>query len=139
MDIHDDIKQPETVVEGNIEIPKFKASIPSYMLEGMDNHNKFLLEQISIMKNQNEWQTDMVHKIYNYTKTINGKVVALEMFRHRMEMELQLDGKWAEREEKVTKMKKWAIGVFLVLVYPTYLTVVNNVGLAKLLEGIVKF
>lgn len=136
---YDPDERPETVVEGDIDIPKFKASIPSYMLEGMDNHNKFLLEQISIMKSQNEWQTNMVHKIYNYTKTINGKVVALEMFRHRMEMELQLDSKWSEREEKVTKMKKWIIGVFLALVYPIYLTVVNNVGIAKLLEGLIKF
>jgi len=131
--------RPETVIEGSIDIPEFKASIPSYMMEGMDKHNKFLLEQVSIMKNQNEWQTNMVHKIYNYTKTINGKVVALELFRHRMEMELQLDDKWSEREEKVTKMKKWIIGVFLALVYPIYLTVINNVGIAKLLEGIIKF
>lgn len=134
-----DVKRPETVVDRQFDIPKFSPSIPSYMLEGMDKHNKFLLEQISVMKQQNEWQTDMVYKIYNYTKTINGKVVELENFRHRLEMELQLDEKWNQREEKVNKMKKWIIGVFLALVYPIYLTVVNNVGLTKMLEGLIKF
>ena len=58
------------VVSKDIDIPAFRPNIPEYMFEGMDSHDKFMVEQISCINQQNEWQTDMVYKIYNYTKTI---------------------------------------------------------------------
>ena len=45
-------------VDAHLDIPEFKATIPSHLMEGMKGHDKFLLEQISVMKNQNQWQTD---------------------------------------------------------------------------------
>lgn len=135
----DSIKEPSgRVVEDKFEFPTFSPSIPDYMLDGMDKHNKFLLEQLSIMKQQNEWQTDMTYKIYNYTKKINGKVVELEHFRHRMEIEMQLDTKWDKREEKLEKIKKIAIIAFLTLGYPLYLAAIETIGIGKLFENLLK-
>lgn len=127
------------MVHNDLDIPVFKPRIPSYLLKKMDDHNKFLLEQISVMKQQNEWQTDLVSKIYNYTKTINGKVVELENFRHRMEIEMELDSKWDKREQKMERAKKWGIITFLGLLYPLYLTIVNQIGFGKIIENILKF
>jgi len=126
------------VVNSDMDIPKFKPNIPEYMLEGMDKHNKFLVEQISLINQQNEWQTDMTYKIYNYTKKINGKVVELEHFRQRLDMELELDEKWHEREKDSKKIKKWLIIGFLGILYPLYLTLVDVVGIGKVLENLIK-
>jgi hypothetical protein len=139
LNIH--VKEIQTRTPGlpeSLDVPKFKPQIPEYMLEGMDNHNKFLLEQISIMKQQNEWQTDMVYKIYNYTKTINGKVVELEHFRQRLNMELELDEKWNERQKETAKWKRWAAIAFITLGYPIYLAIFNHIGLAKVFENLLK-
>lgn len=139
LNIH--VKGIKTTTPGlpeNLDVPKFKAQIPEYMLDGMDNHNKFLLEQISIMKQQNEWQTDMVYKIYNYTKTINGKVIELEHFRQRLNMELELDEKWNERQQETAKWKRWVVIAFVTLGYPIYLAIFNHIGLAKVFENLLK-
>jgi hypothetical protein len=134
-----DEKQVDTRISEDFDMPNFKASIPDYMLDGMDKHNKFLLEQITIMKQQNEWQSDVVYKIYDYTKTINGKVIELEHFRQRLSMELELDQKWSDREKEVTKYKKYAAVIFLGILYPLYLTVVNSTGIGQFLESLLKF
>lgn len=133
-------EQPETiehVVSDDFELPKFRATIPSHLMKDMDDHNKFLLEQISVIKNQNEWQGDVVHRIYNYTKTINGKVVELEKFRQHLMMEIELDEKWEEKQNENSKYKKWGIIAFLTLLYPIYLTFIDHVGIGTLLEKIV--
>jgi len=106
-------------------------------MKDMDDHNKFLLEQISVIKNQNEWQGDVVLRIYNYTKTINGKVVELEKFRQHLMMEIELDEKWEEKQNENSKYKKWGIIAFLTLLYPIYLTFIDQVGIGTLLEKIV--
>lgn len=124
------------VVRDDFEIPKFKATIPSHLMKDMDDHNKFLLEQISLIKNQNEWQGDVVHRIYNYTKTINGKVVELEKFRQRLLMELEIDDKWEEKQKETSKYKRWGVIAFLTLGYPIYLTFINQVGIGKIIEKI---
>jgi len=133
-------QQPGTpLVNKDLDVPVFKPRIPSYLMKQMDDHNKFLLEQISVMKQQNEWQTDLVSKIYNYTKTINGKVVELENFRHRMEIEMELDSKWDKREAKLDRVKKWGVIAFLGLLYPLYLTIVNHIGFGNIVENLLKF
>ena len=126
------------VVSKDIDIPAFKPSIPEYMFEGMDSHDKFMVEQISCINQQNEWQTDMVYKIYNYTKTINGKVVELEHFRQRLNMELEMDEKWDLRQQEQKKYKKWMLIGFLGILYPLYLTIVNHIGLVNIIENLIK-
>jgi len=130
-------KQVDTRPGEEFDMPNFTASIPDYMLDGMDKHNKFLLEQITIMKQQNEWQSDVVYKIYDYTKTINGKVIELEHFRQRLSMELELDEKWSNREKEVTKYKKYAVVIFMGILYPFYLAIIQSTGIGKFFEKLV--
>lgn len=133
-----DEKAGEKVVKEPMDAPSFRASIPEYLIKDMSGHDRYIMEQLSVMQQQNEWQTDMVHKIYNYTKTINGKVVDLEHFRQRMEMEIKLDEKWESREEKLNKIKKWGLILFLGLLYPLYLTIINNTGLGEVFKNLLK-
>jgi len=128
----------ENVVKESVDVPSFTASIPDYLIKDMSGHDRYIMEQLSIMQQQSNWQTDMVNKIYNYTKTINGKVVDLEHFRQRMEMEIKLDEKWESREEKLNKIKKWGIILFLGLLYPLYLTIINNTGLGEVFKNLLK-
>lgn len=134
-----DEKIVKPVVSNDLEVPKFKANIPEYMMEGMDKHNKYLLEHISKLTQQNEWQTDIVYKIYNYTKTINGKVVELEHFRQRLNMELEMDEKWTARTKEAAKWKRYGLAAFILLGYPIYLIIFNHVGVAKIFESVLKF
>ena len=134
-----DDKIVKPVVTKDLEIPKFEPNIPEYMTEGMDKHNKYLVEQISKLSQQNEWQTDIVYKIYNYTKTINGKVVELEHFRQRLNMELELDEKWEMRQKEQRKWKRYLLAAFILLGYPIYLAIFNHIGLAQIFESVLKF
>jgi len=131
-------KAGEKVIKEPVDVPLFTASIPEYLIKDMSGHDRYIMEQLSIMQQQSNWQTDMVNKIYNYTKTINGKVVDLEHFRQRMEMEIKLDEKWESREEKLNKIKKWGIILFLGLLYPLYLTIINNTGLGEVFKNLLK-
>ena len=66
----------------HIENPKFKPSIPEYMVDKIENdETRFVIEQLSVIKQQNAWQALKVAEIYDYTRKINGKVIELEEFR----------------------------------------------------------
>jgi hypothetical protein len=118
-------------------VPEFKGTIPSHMMKNLSEHNKFVLEQLSLVKNQNTWQTHTISKIYKYTRHINDKVLDLEHFRQRMLLEIELDEKWKIREEKYNKAKKIAVILFLALLYPIYIFLVDQIGLDKLIEGFI--
>jgi hypothetical protein len=133
----DQCKDTGVVKEPQLDIPEFKPNIPSYMLKDLKESDKFLLEQLSIMKNQNGWQTSTINKIYNYTKTINGKVVELENFRQRMLLEIDLEEKWAGREKEMNKYKKYTMIVFFIILYPLYMVFVDKVGLSSVIEKLI--
>ena len=118
-------------------VPEFKATIPTHMMKGLNDHNKFVMEQLSLVKNQNTWQTHTISKIYKYTRHINDKVLDLEQFRQRMLLEIELDEKWKSREDKYNKAKRVLLIAFLALIYPIYIFLIEQIGLDKLIEGFI--
>jgi hypothetical protein len=117
-----------------VEIPKFSPSIPAYLLESMDNDNqrdnagaiKFLLEQVSIIKQNNEWQNRHIQDIYDYTRKINGQVISLTEFKIELLKQMSVEHSLAKEREKTNQQKiKLYRALALVMglvVYPLFLT-----------------
>ena len=106
-----------------IDVPEFRPSIPSHMVDNLKDVNiKFLIEQVSIIKQQNKWQSKHIAEVYDYTRTINGQVIDLQKYKREKELEDKIE---QELEEKRKKYKKFVIsgilGVVFVL-YPFYIT-----------------
>lgn len=121
-------KQPDS--EQSLQIPNFKPNIPEYMLDSCERQaDRYLIEQISVMTQQNSWQTHKLTDIYDYTKSINGKVIELEQFRNDLIAEMKVEEGIEREKQKHTKAYRWSILVFLSLVYPVYLAVASNTGL----------
>ena len=117
------------------EIPKFKPSIPEYMLDGIkDDANKYIIEQLSIMSQQSAWQTHKMMNIYDYTRNINGKVVDLEQFRIDLLTQLKVEDEVHKKEIKHARHYKIAGVIFLALLYPLYLATVAHTGLQDIFK-----
>ena len=121
-------KHSET--DQSLQIPDFKPNIPEYMLDSCDRQaDRYLIEQISIMTQQNSWQTHKLINIHDYTKSINGKVIELEQFRNDLIAEMKIEEGVEREKQKHGKTYRVAILVFLSLVYPVYLAVASSTGL----------
>ena len=75
-----------------LKVPEFKPSIPKYMVDSIkDDTLKFLVEQVSIIKQQNKWQSEHLAQVFDYTRKINGKVLELEKYRQGQEVDRIID------------------------------------------------
>ena len=112
-----------------LSVPEFKPSIPKYMVDNInDEANKFLIEQVSIIKQQNKWQSERLAQVFDYTRKINGKVIELERFRQRQEFEESIQ---KELHKKIFSKKKYIIPAILGLglfLYPLYISLFLQTG-----------
>ena len=65
-----------------LRIPEFKSNIPEYILnniQGTDKeHIKYILETISVIQQQSNWQAEILAKTYAQSLRTNGRVNKLE-------------------------------------------------------------
>tara|TARA_A100001015_G_C14939122_1_gene691795 strand:+ start:954 stop:1370 length:417 start_codon:yes stop_codon:yes gene_type:complete len=106
--------------------PVFEACIPEHLLNKIkDETNRWMLEEVSKMQQNNQWQNKKIHDIYEYTRTINGQVVSLLEFRKdllmQMEAEHKLNKVKQENNTHTTKLYKVIVLAFLTIVYPLFL------------------
>lgn len=119
--------------------PTFKACIPDHLLDKIkDDTSRWMLEEVSKMQQNNQWQNKKIHDIYEYTRTINGQVVSLLEFRKdllvQMEAEHKLDKVKQETKTHTTKLYKIIALCFLTVVYPLFLTQWTTGGVSKILN-----
>lgn len=126
--------------------PEFKPNIPEHMLDTIESKtNRYIIEQLSVMGQQSAWQTHKLMNIYDYTRSINGKVVELEQFRNDLLLQMQLEDKLDEQHEiesEATKLKeskyqkhyRIAAIVFLAVLYPMYLMTAAETGIVDLVK-----
>tara|TARA_Y100000592_G_C5325360_1_gene246866 strand:+ start:221 stop:634 length:414 start_codon:yes stop_codon:yes gene_type:complete len=123
-----------------LEVPEFKPSIPQYMVDDIrDNTLKFLIEQVSIIKQQNKWQSEHLAQVFDYTRKINGKVIELEKFRQEQEIDSTIK---KEIEKKKLSRKKYILpGVTIVagIIYPLYISIFLQAGPVNIAQSIAKF
>ena len=109
------------------EKPVFNPNIPSHLLKSCNDQQRFILERISVLTQQQAWQIQKVGETHNYCKAINGKVIELEKFRQAELTRLAVsDGS--------KKWKRWLGIICVVMIYPIYLTAIENTGLLDMLK-----
>lgn len=120
-----------------LSTPEFKPAIPEYMLDGIkDSTSRYIIEQISVMSQQSAWQTHKIMNIHDYTSSINGKVIELEQFRNDLISQIKTEEELGKKEEKYRKHYRIAGIIFLALLYPLYLAVASESGLAEMFKKI---
>ena len=144
-----DTQQQSDIPE--FKIPEFKPLIPEYMLKGIkDESTQYIIEQLSIMSQQGSWQTHKIMNIHNYTKNINGKVIELEQWRNDIIKEIQIQEEKEKVERKASKQVeikekghkkyyKWGLIIFLAILYPLYLALVDESGLSSIFKTLTLF
>lgn len=117
-----------------VEIPEFNPAIPEHLLEpvGTDKTDtngasiKFLLEQVSIIKQNNDWQNRHIHDIYDYTRKMNGQIISLTEFKLELLKQMSVEHSLEKEREKTAqqKLKMWRaiLILFGLVVYPLFLT-----------------
>jgi len=108
------------------DAPEFNPSIPSHLIEDCDDHDKFILERISVLIQQQRWQMEHMSDVHDYCRNINGKVLELEGFRTDQNLE-------KAKREGSKLWKRYCIGLLLLVAYPVYIGVADKVGLGKLI------
>ena len=123
-----------------LEVPEFNPSIPKYMVDNIEDDTlKFLVEQVSIIKQQNKWQSEHLAQVFDYTRKINGKVIELEKYRQDQEMDRIIA---QELKRKIKKGKKFVIPAvvsFGVFFYPLYISMFLESGPIKIVDFVTKF
>ena len=128
----------------HIERPKFKPSIPEYMVDKIENdESRFVIEQLSVIKQQNAWQADKVAEIYDYTRKINGKVIELEEFRqfilNEKEKAEEVTAIVTEKDRKNRKLSVILSISFALFFYPIYISFFNGVGPDGVVNGLLNY
>ena len=126
-----------------LQVPTFKPSIPEYMVDSLKDDNlKFLIEQVSIIKQQNRWQSEHIAEVYDYTRTINGKVIELEEFRTEYKLEKKvkedIDTKTLTEKKRNKKLIITLSGIFGLFLYPLYLLLFFQSGPLDMFETLAK-
>ena len=111
-----------------LNVPTFDPIIPHHLLDGKDESQKWIMERLSVIMQQNKWQSGAIHDVHNYARYVNGKVAELEKFRLT---ELQKQA----TDDKTKKFKKWLLIIGALIVYPIYLQSIDGAGV----EGILRF
>lgn len=128
----------------HIEVPKFKPSIPEYMVDKIaKDEDRFVIEQLSVIKQQNAWQSSKVQEIYDYTRKINGKVIELEEFRqfilNEREKDEQVSAVIVEKDKKNRKLAVILSVSFALFLYPIYISFFNGVGPDGVMKGVLNY
>ena len=126
-----DTKDAESVCSdvqlSGLDIPEFIPSIPSHLLTDCSEREKFILERISVLIQQNKWQMEMLKKYHDLR--IENKTKFTQLFEYKLKEQLK-QARW-----EGGKRWRYSFGVVLVLVaYPLYLALAAEVGLIEALK-----
>jgi len=109
--------------------PEFDPNIPEHLLKGCNEHQKFILERISVLTQQQTWQMQKLGEVHEYCRNINGKVIELEKFRQSEILRINT-------AKQSSKPKKWLMLVSIFVLFPLYLQMVDHMGLGAALKNI---
>jgi hypothetical protein len=114
-------------VDRTLSIPEFLPSIPSHLLGDCTDREKFTLERISVLIQQNKWQMEMLRRFYEQRNEHKRKFA--ELYDHKIEQQIK------EAEQRGSK--KWKLYVAAVLIfiaYPLYLAGASELGLLRVIK-----
>lgn len=115
------------VQSDGLSIPEFIPSIPSHLLNDCSEREKFILERISVLIQQNKWQMEMLKKYHDLR--VENKAKFSQLFEYKLVEQLK-QAKW-----EGGRRWRYCFGVLLVLIaYPLYLAFAAEVGLIEALK-----
>lgn len=122
-----------------VQIPEFQAIIPESLLKNeKSGSTKWMLEQVSVMKQANQWQNKKIQDIYDYTRSMNGQLIELQKFKSDLLLQMENEHKISiiteENKKHTTKLYKIIALCFLTVVYPLFLTQWTTGGVSKILN-----
>jgi predicted nucleic-acid-binding protein len=118
-----------------LDVPEFKPSIPEHMVNTLKDVNiKFLIEQVSIIKQQNKWQSEHIAEVYDYTRTINGQVIDLQEYRRSQEVNTKIQQEFEEKNKKYRKFIIPSLIGFGLILYPFYISAFLSHGPSNLID-----
>ena len=109
-----------------LECPEFKPSIPSHLIKDAPDSQRFMMERISVLIQQQKWQNEHLAQVHDYCKFVNGKLVRLEEFKNSEQVRQEV-------EKKTFKWKRITFTIIAVIGYPVYLEVGKSLGLGELI------
>ena len=108
-------------------VPRYEPCIPEHMLDKIPNEStKYIIEQISIMQQNRDWQNNKIQEIFQYTNKIKGQVISLSEWRidimKQLSLEDTIEKEQVLAEKERLKLYKIIAGLFLFVVYPLFLS-----------------
>lgn len=61
-----------------LEKPEFTPTIPSYLIEGMTEQDRFIVEQMSVMSQYVKWSVDTQMLVHDQVRATNGRLLTVE-------------------------------------------------------------
>ena len=117
----------DSVKFDGLSIPEFIPSIPSHLLNDCSEREKFILERISVLIQQNKWQMEMLKKYHELR--VENKAKFSQLFEYKLTEQLK------EAKREGGKRWRYCFGVLLALIaYPLYLAFAAEVGLIEALR-----
>ena len=127
-------------------MPDFTPNVPKHLVELKSPSEKYLVNQISILTQQNQWQSTIIEETHNRVGIIKDRVVEVEDFKEDTEERFKIVDKLREQknsfEEKKAKWVKIVVYIFFVVLYPLYLlgmeSVINSEGLSGFFKSLIR-
>jgi hypothetical protein len=113
----------------DMEVPEFRPSIPSHLLDSASPGQKFLMERISVLIQHQKWHSEKIMEMRYYWCDLEEKVDDLEKFQIAEESK-------SEGKRRAYKWKKMFFILVAVVGYPVYLQIGEKLGLAALIKSL---
>lgn len=126
--------------------PEFKSNVPEVLINGLSDVDRYVVEQLSILNQKNDWQTSKIaeqaivlKEVAKQTQKTNGRVTQLEDKSQNFDKRLSEDKEVIDTAKKIVKMlsnKYILIAILASFVIFWHLIALVPVGAAiKLLTG----
>ena len=123
-------------------MPEFEPSVPKHLVELKSPAEKHMVNKLSILTQQNQWQSGIIEEIHNRVGVIKDRVTTVETFQDRTEERFRTVDKLREQknsfEEKKIKWAKLSVYIFFIILYPLYLLCMEKLVKAEGLSGFFK-
>jgi hypothetical protein len=126
------INPKDDSIYAELEPREFSSNIPSHLLKGADEQTKYVLQQLSIIDQQNRWLIKSAVDTNQQVRHTNGRVRALENFREELEK--------VKTKEKAQFFEKifnfWTVSLAILAAFVTF---GSAVVIILKLAGIIKY
>ena len=129
--------------EGYIKppMPEFKANIPEHLVDTKNQGEWYVMNQVSILRQQNSWQALMIEQIHESALQTQEDLKELqdtvEDNKEKLLIDDELKKQDKEFQESTVKWKKIGFYTFVGVLYPLYLVMLQQSDWVKtFLDGL---